>query len=284
MANENDAILSTMKSVDKKLEGMNQEIVNTPAGDRAYHPYLVEKTPDPSVMEKVKYSALLTGKEPEVRTTIDQEDIDILKRKAYITLIRDFDRWVIKDFLGALDSETKKAWLRETYPSFFTRQVETMKKLNDVKAKYEILKIEGPETIEDLYFMFTYENLAAQDTFKHSILNSDFYGITSEPDAAKMASFATKQFERGMFNLYERMQRWNESAKYTNAKFKYVGEVPNYNRQLTLAEMKKNRQKIWLDRKYDADNFLTSADIKKNSAGNILSSSFTPKNVTGTYN
>lgn len=214
-------ITKTMKRVDNKLLNMTANINPVDAGVTGpVHPTLVDgDKSEPPVLEKVRYARMLTGQDPRIDTVIKDEDIEIIKRKAYITTLKDFDRWLIKEYLGDVTDLNKRAWLRDVYPKWFERQQEAMEKLNDVKRKYEIMKIEGPITLEDIYFMYMYEkDLSRYGGSLVNMSNKKVLGLMSEDEYRSAASeteaaatttdkadkYYRKSFERGLFNSRKR--------------------------------------------------------------------------------
>lgn len=213
--------LKSLKSVDRQLENAinPEEIVPVHGDGRSglYGPgYYKEDTVIP-VTDKYTHARLL-GSAPEIVTPLTTEDVKIMKDKAYVATLRDFDDWVVNTYLQGLPltEPAKKDWLRQVYPEFFERQVEAVKAIHDMKAKYDKLCVEGAKTIEDMYFMYMFE--------KENLI--DF--STSSPQATKigglyqynqegvddiMESHSRSAFERGVFNSRERFLKLYHEAR-----------------------------------------------------------------------
>jgi len=119
--------------------------------------------------------------------------------------------------LQGWDVQTAKNWLYEIYPQWFERQAETINKLNDLKAKYELMKIEGPQTIEDMYFMYTMDREKLYEQNLGSLLTealspNALLGIkTVKPDEVQATDAASQLvFERGLWNSRKRTMKMFE--------------------------------------------------------------------------
>lgn len=216
-------IQKVIKKVDKKLIDGIVPVIPVSSGVGAPEaPAMVDgDKSEPPISEKLRYAETLlpAGHKPlQIQTEITQKDIDIIKRKAYVATLRDFDDWLIKTYLGGVNDQVKRAWLLEVYPGWFERQTEAISKLNDVKKKYELMKIDGPKSIEDIYFMYVYErdlhnydgSLAymSQKGILGIMSPNDYYAAAGQdpakPNATEAETFYQKSFERGLFNTRKR--------------------------------------------------------------------------------
>lgn len=199
-----------MKAVDKAVDDRTQNLVPNRLGVTGPDSVVdVGKHPTPPVTEKLQYLPLLVpGKTPVIHTEVTQEDIDIIKHKRYIALLRDFDHWLINVYMGGLDTEVKRAWLRNACPEWFQRQNEAIDLIHDVKRKYDILRgaNENQLSVEDCYFMFRYERELKYKFNEYTAMNlanSNQLGVfyqEQEPDALQVQT----AFERGLFNTRRR--------------------------------------------------------------------------------
>ena len=172
------------------------------------HPSEVDTMQEqPQIAEKLRYANILTGKDsaPSIKAELKDSDIAILKKKAYLRTLVDFDRWITRDYLPqGLDSQVIKNWLHEVYPEWFERQAEQIAKMNDVKKTYEIMRIEGPKTIEDLYFMYQFNKAAETHLGSNlAIITTNNCNIPFTSDA-----YGNEQFDRGIFNMRRRLYEW----------------------------------------------------------------------------
>jgi hypothetical protein len=76
--------------------------------------------------------------------------------------------------------------------------------MNDVKKTYEIMRIEGPKTIEDLYFMYQFNKAAETHLGSNlAIITTNNGNIPFTSDA-----YGNEQFDRGIFNMRRRLYEW----------------------------------------------------------------------------
>jgi hypothetical protein len=200
-------VISKMKNVDRMLADEAIAVIPVAAGmNEPHHPTMIKDERTIPVSEKLMAAGYLgiNKRDIKIDAEITQEDIDTIKRKSYVATLRDFDRWLIEDYLGGVDDQVKKAWLLEVYPEWFERQKEAIDQLNDVKRRYEIMRIEGPTTLEDIYFMFKFEQ--DKDTYEGSIANYALSGILGAVPKTSFGSeeVVQKSFERGLFNTRKR--------------------------------------------------------------------------------
>lgn len=210
-------VISKMKRVDSTLAAGTKAIVPVTAGVlQPHHPAIMEDTHDIPISEKLEALPFLSQENVRIDTEITQEDIDTIKKKAYVATLRDFDRWLINDYLKGVDDQVKKAWLLDVYPEWFDRQKEAIDSLNDVKKKYELLRLEGPTTLEEIYFMYAFERDAS--SYEGSIAHYALNGILGASSAADVKTklglkddqydpFVQKSFERGLFNTRKRFNQ-----------------------------------------------------------------------------
>lgn len=211
--------LKSLKSVDRRLENaINPAEIVPVHGDgknALYGPgYYKEDTVIP-VVEKYTHTGLL-GSLANVVAPLTTEDVKIMKDKEYVATLYDFDNWVVNKYLQGLplNEPEKRDWLRQVYPEFFERQVEAVKAIHDMKAKYDKLCVEGAKTIEDMYFMYMFEkeNLIDFSTSSPQSLAVDGLYTNIESVDNTFAENSPKAFERGVFNTRERfLKLYNEA-------------------------------------------------------------------------
>lgn len=167
---------------------------------------------DPTVIpldEKMQYSKVLGMGQGEPRVTLDltKEDIDVMKSKADVAMLRDFDTWVVTQ-LGAsgLTAEEKRQWLKEIYPQFLERMEKACHYVIENEHKYKKMQLTNPQSLEDMVWMYFFEKYAMLDGS-----NFDFMDILNGvyPKAGANAANNTERqarmaFERGLFNSKKR--------------------------------------------------------------------------------
>jgi hypothetical protein len=205
-----DELISQMRSVDASLDDKITEAVPVAAGALGpSHPGSYKHKTDPPILEKVRYTMPLFGDvAPRVDTKITDEDIERLKEKSYVALTRDFHKWLLDTYLGGMDNEMKKKWLREKCPEVLEMWNEAVDSLNAASLRYKLICVNGPQTIQDVYFKYIYERDA--NNYIGSVaryVERGMLGTIISNDEHYDEAF-TRVFERGVMNTRKRAYNW----------------------------------------------------------------------------
>ena len=215
--NVDSEVVSAMKQVDSQIGKMDTPIVPVNAGTSGpQHPSVVGGDhKEASIVQKAQYMPLLmpesVGQPIPIEMNITKEDIQTLKKKADIATLRDFDKWVVSTFCADMTVPQTKAWLHEIYPEWFDRQVDAVNDLNDVKKKRELMRIHGPQTIQDIYFMYQYDRALKNNIDSNiSLASKGLLGLMDNEDLERIRKLTgndtqfRQSFERGIFNTRKR--------------------------------------------------------------------------------
>jgi hypothetical protein len=205
--------IQSFKAIDDMIGRHVQpgSIVPVRAGtEPPYHAGVYADGKTPFLEDVSRFEKVLAGTQHmDYVTPLTMQDVEAMKDKAYVATLWDFDRWVVDDVMRSLPltEPQKKAWLRETYPEFFDRQVEAMKLLEDLQSKYDKLIVTGPESLEDMIFMFFFEKeMRIKHTSSKYAAARDVnlpHGLTSF-QTAPTAAWIRSAFERGIWNSRKR--------------------------------------------------------------------------------
>jgi hypothetical protein len=153
--------------------------------------------------------------------TVTEKDVEAYKAFQDLEYLRDFDDFTGKAFLkGATPAQVK--WIHDIYPDIFDRRVKELEKVLNVQKKVAMLNILGPQSKEDLLFMYELENMKLRDRAK--------YEQILETSVATQVG-AQKQWTRGMLNvavMFNSFPSRNERRVINNAAHAgtYMGAKP----------------------------------------------------------
>ena len=218
----NADLVKSFKGVDRMLGKVvgRDEIVPVTGSEQTAHPGAYLHRQEVPLSEKNRLVTTFTAIEPELTSTITDKDVEIMKDKAYMATLYDFDEWVAKRVANLdLSTPEKYAWVRDIYPEWFQRKINAINDLQDAKAKYEKLCIDGPSTIQDLFYMYRFDQFQKDIPFAaEKLKNRDamaFMSLSTGPPAGEggeqvqaRADFATYKklaFQRGVMNPRKRI-------------------------------------------------------------------------------
>jgi hypothetical protein len=222
---EEEGVIEMMKRVDDKIIAKTDNVVAVDAGIQGpAHPVAAELLgADKRVtqaIEKMTYAPILLSdavNEPlEVTANITSEDLTSIKDKAYVAQLKDFNRWFVATQLGAgALTGPKKAYVQSIYPEFFEVQAEAIDKLNETRARYEKLQIDGCQTLEEIYFCFVFErdfmhepgSVGALATLPPNANAGQGPLLGIETKQLMGARLPTSTFERGLFSYSKELRK-----------------------------------------------------------------------------
>lgn len=201
----NDAIIRSFKAVDSLLRPANT--VYAVAGADSNMRNLTssisagsEGQAPPAIMKARAAHLLGQAQGGETEIVVGDKDVEGMQERAWLSILRDFDFWVVNQYLVSLDDASKKDWLREHYPEWFERQEDTMRKYREAQKHYQSLTVHGPQNKEDMFFMYVFETELRHMPDLLPGLNPD---ISSPVD--NRARDVDMAFARGMWPRARRM-------------------------------------------------------------------------------
>jgi hypothetical protein len=104
------------------------------------------------LMDKMDY-ARLYGAEPRPVVNVTDEDVKRVKQTAMLSRIQEFNDWIGARF-SPYENPANREVLRKVYPEWFEGQKKAIEDWHKLKQRSEELKVIGPTSKEDLYFMW----------------------------------------------------------------------------------------------------------------------------------
>jgi len=150
-----DETIRMFKEEDAKLDSVLQYVVPVSHGSGGVHgPAYYPHKKEPAIWEKQDYAKLLIpNAQIQPRLEITDEDIQVMKDKAYRATEWDFNNYV-GEMLKPNESPANKAFLHKIYPEWFTKQTQAIENWHDTKKRIEKLQIMGPKSKEDLFMLY----------------------------------------------------------------------------------------------------------------------------------
>lgn len=201
--------ISSLRNVDRSITRqlpapvavVHEADTGGTAGPASY-----KHSPQPTVTERAALANEI-GRPARIQVAVTDEDVKRAEEKAWLRVLWDFDTWVVKGYLQGLDGPAKKDWLKRHYPELFERMEEAINALNEAKAKYEKMKLDKINSLEDMWFMYTFErDVPFMENHIFSMMNSilgiEVQGKTGVPFTQNEA------FARGVWNIRRRFNQW----------------------------------------------------------------------------
>jgi hypothetical protein len=239
-----DAIIEMMRREDAKIEDMIDFVTPVSRGGNEYGPMIYSDKKEPSAWEKQTYSQILTGREAQPIVEVTQEDVNILKNKAYRATEKDFNDYV-GNLLRPDENPANKAFLHKIYPEWFSQQKKAIETWHDTQKRIQSLLIVGPKNEEDLFLLYRLgygsadpaeaKQLGKKTTnvgYNKQLLDS--LDVSKRPqvryssgasDAEFISDKRMNDFQRGVFNTNKRKLELTALAGTDQSLFKKIDSI-----------------------------------------------------------
>lgn len=158
----NSRIIQELKEADSRIASSIRYFVGVPhenikgqdgSNVGMWGPVAYPHTKDPQIMDKVNFGEMLTGTQVQPTVQVTDEDVQVMKDKAWMAQLMDFNNWVGTVFEPE-KSPANKELLSRVYPEWIQMQKDEIDNWHDMKKRIETIKLKGADNKEDLFLMY----------------------------------------------------------------------------------------------------------------------------------
>ncbi len=158
----NSRIIQELKEADSRIASSIRYFVGVPhenlkgkdgSNIGMWGPVAYPPTQDPQIMDKVNFGEMLTGTQVQPTVQVTDEDVQVMKDKAWMAQLMDFNNWVGTVFEPE-KSPANKELLSRVYPEWIQMQKDEIDNWHDMKKRIETIKLKGADNKEDLFLMY----------------------------------------------------------------------------------------------------------------------------------